>query len=189
MVRQTEIAVPAAPVASPQPSRFLKTVLGRDWKVAFPFVLPMVIIMVGLILWPIIDAIILSTTSLNFLTGETVYVGFRNYVRLMSSSDYHLAIRNTIEFTLWSLTLKIITGMIIALILNSRLPYRSFLSGVMLLPWIVPEIVTALAWKSIFDPIFGGLNPILLGIGIIDRPLGWLSDPNLAMASIIAVNV
>jgi multiple sugar transport system permease protein len=189
MDRQTQIAMPAAPAVSPRVSRHLKAVLGRDWKVAIPFVLPMVVIMVGLILWPIIDAIILSTTSLNFITGETVYVGLRNYVRLFSSSDYELAIRNTIEFTLWSLGVKIVTGMIIALILNSRLPYRSILSGIMLLPWIVPEIVTALAWKSIFDPIFGGLNPILLGLGVIERPLGWLSDPNLAMSSIITVNV
>ena len=189
MVRQTQIAVPAAPAVSPRLARHLKAVLGRDWKVAIPFVLPMVVIMVGLILWPIIDAIILSTTSLNFITGETVYVGLGNYVRLLSSSDYRLAIRNTMEFTLWSLSLKIVTGMTIALILNSRLPYRNILSGIMLLPWIVPEIVTALAWKSIFDPIFGGLNPILLGLGVIERPLGWLSDPNLAMSSIIAVNV
>ena len=79
--------------------------------------------------------------------------------------------------------------MTIALILNSRLPYRNVLSGIMLLPWIVPEIVTALTWKSIYDPLFGSLNPILLGAGIIDRPQGWLSDPNLAMPSIIAVNV
>ena len=189
MDRQTQIAMPAAPAVSPRLSRHLKAVLGRDWKVAIPFVLPMVVIMVGLILWPIIDAIILSTTSLNFITGETVYVGLRNYVRLFSSSDYALAIRNTMEFTLWSLSLKIVTGMTIALILNSRLPYRNILSGIMLLPWIVPEIVTALAWKSIFDPIFGGLNPILVGLGVIERPLGWLSDPNLAMSSIIAVNV
>jgi multiple sugar transport system permease protein len=189
MHRQTQIAVPAAPAVSPRLALHLKAVLGRDWQVAIPFVLPMVVIMVGLILWPIIDAIILSTTSLNFLTGETVFVGLRNYTRLFSSSDYALAIRNTMEFTLWSLSLKTVTGMIIALILNSRLPYRSLLSGIMLLPWIVPEIVTALAWKSIFDPIFGGLNPILLGLGVIERPLGWLSDPNLAMSSIIAVNV
>ena len=79
--------------------------------------------------------------------------------------------------------------MTIALILNSRMPARGLFSGIMLLPWIVPEIVTALAWKSIYDPMFGGLNPILLGTGIIDRPLGWLSDPHLAMASVIAVNV
>ena len=79
--------------------------------------------------------------------------------------------------------------MTIALILNSRVPLPRPAVGIMLLPWIVPEIVTALAWKSIYDPLFGGLNPILLGLGIIDRPLGWLSDPQMAMGSVIAVNV
>ena len=55
-----------------------------------------------------------------------------------------------------------IVCMTIALLLNSRLPFRNVLTGLMLLPWIVPEVVTAMAWRSIFDPIFGGLNPILL---------------------------
>lgn len=170
-------------------ARRLKNIFGRDWKVAFPFVLPMVLIMVGLIMWPFINAIFLSTTSLNFLTGQTVDVGFRNYQRLLTSSDYILSIQNTLSFTFWSLSIKFVTGLTIAMILNSRIPYRNLISGIMLLPWIVPEIVTALAWKSIFDPIFGGLNPILLGLGIIQQPLGWLSDPQLAMPSVIAVNV
>jgi len=169
--------------------RRLRNALGRDWSVGYPFVLPMIILMAGLIAYPFIDAIGLSTTTFNFLTGETVNVGLRNYVKLFSSSDYRLAIGNTFTFTLWSLGLKLTIGMVIALILNSRLPYRNVLSGIILLPWIVPEIVTALAWKSIFDPIFGGLNPILMGAGLIDQPMGWLSDPHLAMPSIIAVNV
>jgi multiple sugar transport system permease protein len=167
----------------------LESVLGRDWKIALIFVLPTVLIMVGLIFWPFVNAILLSLTSLNFLTGETVNVGLRNYQRLFSNSDYLLSMENTIRFTLWSLAIKFATGMTIALILNSRLPARGLLSGIMLLPWIVPEIVTALAWKSIYDPIFGGLNPILLGTGVVDRPLGWLADPHLALPSVIAVNV
>ncbi len=167
----------------------LQKILGRDWKVAYLFVAPLVIIMVGLILWPFISAIMMSTTSLNFTTGKTVSVGLRNYQRLFVSSDYLLAIANTIQFTIWSLGVKFLAGMMIALILNSRMPFRNILSGVMLLPWIVPEIVTALAWKSIYDPIFGGLNPILIGLGLIDQPVGWLSDSHLAMGSVIAVNV
>jgi len=149
----------------------------------------MVVIMLGLILYPFINAIILSTTSLNFLTGATVNVGFRNYERLLTNSDYLLSMSNTIRFTIWSLSVKFVTGMTIALLLNSRLPFRNILTGLMLLPWIVPEIVTALAWKSIYDPIFGGLNPILMNLGLINQPLGWLSDPNMAMPSVIAVNV
>ena len=167
----------------------LEMLFGRDWKVGYLFVLPMVLIMALLIFWPFVSAIFISTTSLNFLTGETTYVGFRNYQRLWTSSDFLQSMQNTIQFTFWSLTLKFVIGMTVALILNSRLPFRSLLSGIMLLPWIVPEIVTALAWKSIYDPMFGGLNPILQGAGIIDRPLGWLSDPGMAMGSIISVNV
>lgn len=189
MDSQTSVRLPNSASKVVQSKRWLRTVLGRDWKVAFPFVLPMVVIMAGLILWPFIDALFLSTTTLNFLTGKTVYVGLRNYLRLFSNADYIQSIQNTFQFTLWSLSIKTVTGLTIALVLNSRLPFRNVLSGIILLPWIVPEIVTALAWKSIFDPIFGGLNPILLGLGIISHPLGWLSDPNLAMPSVIAVNV
>ena len=167
----------------------LKTVLGNDWKVAYPFILPMVLIMGGLILWPFIDAIRISTTQLNFLTGKTSYVGFDNYARLPGNSDYLLSLNNTVTFTFWSILIKFITGMTIALLLNSRLPWRNVISGIMLLPWIVPEVVTALTWRSIYDPLFGGLNPILSSLGWIDRPVGWLSDPNLAMMSIITVNV
>ncbi|MEO5808432.1 ABC transporter permease subunit [Devosia sp.] len=170
-------------------SRWARRVLGRDWQTGYLFVLPMVIIMGGLIFWPFISAIMLSLTAFNFSTGETYNVGIRNYQRLFSNSDYILALKNTISFTFWSLAFKFVIGMIVALILNSRLPYRSILSGIMLLPWIVPEIVTALAWKSIYDPLFGGLNPMLMAARIIDRPLGWISDPNMAMGSVISVNV
>ncbi len=175
--------------ASVKRNKTMEKILGKDWKVALPFVLPMVIIMVGLIAYPFLHAVSMSTTSLNFLTGETVNVGFRNYEKLLDNSDYLLSMQNTIQFTIWSLTVKFITGMSIALLLNSRLPLRNVITAIMLLPWIVPEIVTALAWKSIYDPIFGGLNPILQTFGIIDQPQGWLSDPNLAMPSVIAVNV
>jgi multiple sugar transport system permease protein len=178
------------PVAAPQlGSAWFRRVLGRDWYVGYLFVLPMVAVMAGLIFWPFVSAMMTSTTSFNYTTGETFSVGFRNYQRLLSNSDYLQALNNTVTFTAWSLSLKFVIGMTIALILNSRLPFRNVLSGIMLLPWIVPEIVTALAWKSIYDPLFGGLNPILQGLGVINQPLGWLSDPHMAMGSIISVNI
>ncbi len=175
--------------ASVASARRWQSILGRDWKVAFFFVLPMLLIMGGLIFWPFVDAIILSTKTLNLQTGEMINVGIRNYQRLFTNSDYLLSIQNTLQFTFWSLAVKFVAGMTIAMILNSKVPMRGLLSAIMLLPWIVPEIVTALAWKSIYDPIFGGLNPILQGLGVIDKPLGWLSDPQMAMPSVIAVNI
>ncbi len=167
----------------------LNAILGRDWKIALPFILPTIILMVGLIFWPFVDALIGSMKVRSFLTGQETFVGLKNYTRLWQDSDFRRSLTNTFEFTFWSLFVKFIVGLSIALILNSRLPFRSLLTGIMLLPWIAPEVVTALAWRNIFDPIFGGLNPILQGLGIIDRPRAWLAETQLALPSVIAVNV
>jgi multiple sugar transport system permease protein len=170
-------------------SRRVEAIVGRDWKVALMFVLPMVVIMAGLIFWPFINAILLSLTTRNIVTRTDQFVGLRNYQLLWKDADFRGAVSNTILFTVASVACKSVIGMTIALLLNSRLPFRNVLTGLMLLPWIVPEVVTAMAWRSIYDPIFGGLNPILLQLGLIDHPRGWLSEPLLAMPSVISVNI
>lgn len=166
----------------------MRTLFGRDWKVAIPFIAPLVTIMVGLILWPFINAVWISFTVRNIRRQE-VFVGLQNYQRLLTDVDFIGAVNNTIVFTVASVVLKLIVGMTIALLLHSRIPFRTIFTGLMLLPWIVPEVVTAMAWRSIYDPIFGGLNPILQGLGLIDRRVGWLSESQLALPSVIAVNI
>jgi multiple sugar transport system permease protein len=166
----------------------MEMLLGPDWKVALPFVLPMVILMVGLIFWPFINAILISFTTRS-ITRTDQWVGLANYVRLWSDPDYRSTVNNTVVFTVASIVSKLIIGMMIALLLNSRIPLRNVLTGIMLLPWIVPEVVTAMAWRSIYDPIFGGLNPMLQALGLIHRRVAWLAEPNLAMPSVIAVNI
>jgi multiple sugar transport system permease protein len=178
-------AVAAAPRRRTSAMRML---FGRDWNIALPFIAPLVTIMVGLILWPFINAVYISFTTRN-IRREEVFVGLANYERLLSDVDFIGAVQNTIWFTVISVLLKLIVGMTIALLLHSRIPFRTALTGLMLLPWIVPEVVTAMAWRSIYDPIFGGLNPILQGLGLIDRRVGWLSEPALALPSVIAVNI
>ncbi|HLA43947.1 MAG TPA: sugar ABC transporter permease, partial [Aggregatilineales bacterium] len=195
MDKQAGLTPPVAlsqPSISGRPARInviLARILGRDWKIALPFVLPIIILMGGFILYPFVNAINISLHTRSLITRTEVYVGLDNYTRLLDDSDFIRTLNNTIEFKVASVIIKFFVGMTIALTLNSRLPFRSILTAIMLLPWIVPEVVTALAWRSIYDPIFGGLNPILQEIGIIDRRVGWLSESHLAMPSVIAVNV
>ncbi|MBX3081460.1 MAG: ABC transporter permease subunit [Anaerolineae bacterium] len=170
-------------------TRRIERLLGRDWRIALPFVLPVVIIMVGLIAWPFINAILLSMTTRSLINGTTQYVGMSNYARLLTDTDFIVSVKNTLTFTFASVGVKFVVGMGIALLLHGKLPFRNVLTGLMLLPWIVPEVVTALTWRSIYDPIFGGLNPLLQGLGLISRPMAWLAEPALAMPSVIAVNV
>ena len=84
MAKRATTSVPAlVQRTSASRSRRLEAILGRDWKVALPFVLPLVIIMAGLILWPFINAILLSLTVRNIVTRSNQYVGLANYIRLL----------------------------------------------------------------------------------------------------------
>lgn len=162
--------------------------LGKDWKIAVLFVAPMVILMAGLILYPFLNAVYMSM-FVRTINRQEVFVGLDNYRRLLTDTQFTGSISNTIRFTVISVAAKLVVGLIIASLLNSKLPFRNVLSGIMLLPWIVPEVVTALTWRGIFDPLFGTLNPLLKSLGIINRDVGWLSEPGLALASVIAVNI
>jgi multiple sugar transport system permease protein len=169
-------------------TRRLERLLGKDWMIAMVFVAPMVILMAGLILYPFLNAIYLSMFTRN-IERQEVFVGLQHYSRLWRDREFIESVSNTIRFTVVSVGIKLIVGLTIALLLNSKIPFRSVLSGLMLLPWIVPEVVTALMWRSLFEVQTGGLNPLLRGLGLIERNIGWLSEPGLALSSVIAVNV
>ncbi len=176
----------------------LQRLLGPDWKVAIPFVLPMVILMTGLILYPFAEAVRLSFTA-RTITNPTNFVGLQNYRDLIQDRFFRDAVKVSVMYTAYSIIFKIVVGMISALLLHNLTRGRSILTGLVLLPWIIPTVVTALAWRSIFDPIFGGLNKflvqthlgnLLLGLHIVERvPASWLGDSHLALQSIILVNV
>src|SRR5690349_22810985 len=91
-----------------QRSRRMEAIFGRDWKVALPFVLPLVIIMAGLILWPFINAIMMSMTVRSLVTRTEQYIGLANYERLLQDSDFIRSVTNTIVFTLVSVAVKFV---------------------------------------------------------------------------------
>lgn len=176
----------------------LRQVLGPDWTIALPFIVPVIILMGGLIAFPFFEAIRLSFTARS-VKNVTYFVGLQNYRDLLHDSFFKQAVRNTIVFTTYSEIFKVTAGLIAALILHNLKRGRAILTGMVLLPWIVPTVVTALTWRSIFDSISGGLNPIisflhlapiLQGLHLIDSPRpSWLGGTNLAMPSVIFVNV
>ena len=174
--------------SSPQSLR-LQRILGRDWKLAFVFIAPIVVLMVLFIAWPFLRAIYTSMTIRDITTRTNVFVGLDNYIQLYQDVFYQQAVVATVKYTTYSIIFKVFFGMIAALLLHGQKRLRNVLTALVLLPWIIPSVVQALTFKSILDPIFGGLNPILMGLGIIDQPVAWLSDPDLAMRSVVAVNV
>ncbi len=171
--------------------------LGVDWKAAYPFVGPMVLLTVGLIAIPFLNAIRLSFTARH--GADTVFVGLDNYAALWGDSFFRTSVGNTVVYTVYSEVFKVTAGLVAALLLHQLRRGRAIVTGLVLLPWVIPTVVAAVSWRSIFDPLFGSLNVVLsaLGIGpfleqigfVNEWPTAWLADPDLAMPAVIIVNV
>lgn len=195
------MAVESAPQASqsqsqrltaPQSSPFWRhsrRLLGRDWPVGFLFVAPTVILLFGLIGYPLFDALRLSFYNVTGITNRG-FVGLDNYERLWSDRQFRESVWITVQYATISVFFKFWIGLAAAMVLNREgLRFRSIFTGLVLLPWIVPEVVAALTWRGLYDPIFGGLNVLLLELGIIDQGISWLGNFDLALPAVINVNV
>ncbi|WP_246274851.1 ABC transporter permease [Phytohabitans houttuyneae] len=171
--------------------------LGRDWRLAALFLAPTAVLVGGLVLLPIARSVVTSTTERH--GQDSVFVGLDNYLALASDEQFRTGVLNSFVFTAYAEVFKVVLGLSAALLLHHRRRGRSVLAGLLLLPWVVPTVVTAFSWRSLLDPIFGsvnmlltqsGIGPLLVTLNLVDSwPAGWLSDPSLAMPSVILVNV
>lgn len=117
------------------------------------------------------------------------FVGLENYIWLWSDTVFWLSVFNTLLYTFVATVLKFVLGLWLALVLNQNLRFKNFFRAIILLPWVVPTVLSALAFWWIFDSQFSIISFVLLEWGLIDRPINFLGDPTLARASVIAANV
>ena len=134
-------------------------------------------------------AVYLSLTQ-KFVGMPPVFVGFENYIRLASDGFFQRAVANSFVFTFWSVAVKLVLGMVMALVLMSKIRFRSLFTGLLLIPWVAPTVVSALNFLWIYDGSLGVLNYLLVKVfRILPQGVGWLSEAGTAMASVIFVNV
>ncbi|WP_329011298.1 ABC transporter permease subunit [Micromonospora rifamycinica] len=187
--------------ASPRPRPGPRTApgrrLGRDWRLAATFLAPTAVLVGVLVLLPIAWSVVTSTTERH--GQDSVFVGLANYLALTDDEQFHTGVVNSFVFTAYAEVFKVVLGLSAALLLHHRRRGRAVLAGLLLLPWVVPTVVTAFSWRALLDPIFGsvntlltesGIGPLLVRAHLVDSwPAGWLSEAALAMPSVIGVNV
>jgi multiple sugar transport system permease protein len=187
----------ASPPPGPGSLTAIQRRLGRDWRLAAVFLTPTAVLVGVLVLVPIVRSVITSTTERH--GADNVFVGLGNYAALAGDEQFRTGVVNSFVFTAYAEIFKVVLGLAAALLLHNRRRGRAVLTGLLLVPWVVPTVVTAFSWRSLLDPIFGSVNALLTSSGIgplletlhlVDTwPAGWLSDPSLAMPSVILVNV
>jgi multiple sugar transport system permease protein len=170
----------------PQPRR--QRLLEDERWLAFMLLVPTVILLGLFIAYPFVRGILLSVTNTRVgVAGD--FVGFANYYKIWNDSIFRTAVYNTFLYTAVTTVFKLGLGLWLAILLNRNFRGKAFTRAFILLPFIIPTVLSTFAWKWMFDPTFSVLNWTLYHAGIIQTRIGWLTDPTLALGSVIIVNV
>jgi multiple sugar transport system permease protein len=117
------------------------------------------------------------------------WIGIENYEFLVTDSVFRLSVFNTFLYTVVASAIKFALGLWLALLLNKNIPFKSFVRAIVLLPFIVPTVLSAIAFWWIYDAQFSIVSWVLVKMGVMDHYINFLGDPNLARMSTIIANV
>jgi multiple sugar transport system permease protein len=141
---------------------------------------------------PIVYNVMLSfehTSPATIANVTAPYAGLDNYRFIQNDPTSRAAIVRTLEFTAGSLLGQFIIGFALALLFTLRFPGRTLARSLVIVPWLLPLIVTGVIFRFLFQAEGGAVNALLMDVGLADRPIQWLNDPHLAPWTILIANI
>jgi multiple sugar transport system permease protein/alpha-1,4-digalacturonate transport system permease protein len=164
-------------------SALLRWYSKNSLKIApYTFIAPNIILFLVFMILPILATIYISFFKWDIL-GSPEFVGFANYVKLFKDSVFWTSIWNTVYYTIFTVPLSMIFGLLGALLLNRKVPLRAFFRGVFFAPVVVSLVATGLIWSWLYNPNYGLFNLLLSQFGI--QPVNWLSSSAWSMPAVI----
>lgn len=181
---------PSSPRAKPHTvgSRLRKALKG-DKSLAYLLVIPAFLLVGFFAVYPFAIALWNSVSSVDLFTGKRTFVGFDNFLAVISDPFVLTATWRSVVWTVSNMVLQVIVGVLVAMLLNLKLRGQRVARALVLVPYMVPAIVAALIFQYMFNDVTGVVNYLMQSAGLIDKPLGWLSNPDLIMITIVIVNV
>ncbi|MGH7596420.1 MAG: carbohydrate ABC transporter permease [bacterium] len=150
--------------------------------------LPVLIPVFFLSVIPLLRGIYLGFTD--YRLGDPIrFNGLDNYAQMLRDVYFWQSFKVGFLWTLIVTAGQVILGLGLALLLNLKVRFTSFYSVFMLVPWAMPPIVRGIVWKQVYDPDTGLLNAFLLGLGILDKPINWLSSFEYAIPAVIIAGI
>ena len=170
-----------------EPSLMERLMTNRDW-LGFWFMLPAAAFLILFLAYPLGLGVWLSFTDARLGRGGE-FVGLENYGFLIDDPTFWLTVFNTILYTTVASTIKFAIGLYLALLLNERLPFKAIIRAIVLIPFIVPTVLSAIAFWWLFDPQFSIISWSLMKMGMITQYINFLGDPWNARWSVIFANI
>src|SRR6266576_2632378 len=182
-----EAVTPSVYAGSPRRGPITRLLEDERWLAMF-LLLPTLVLLGLFIAYPFIEGVRLAVTDAKVgIPGH--FVGLQNFEKIWNDDIFHVAVWNTCVYTAVATVFKLVLGLWLALLLNHNFKGKAFTRAFILLPFIIPTVLSTLAWKWMFDPTFSVFNWLFWKLSIINSRINWLGDPELAMASVMLVNV
>jgi multiple sugar transport system permease protein len=181
---RVEVALPHPRTAQ---RRALERLLENERLLAFALLTPTVVLLGAFIAYPFVMGVWFSLSSIS-VGNPAEFVGLKNFVKAWNDSIFQTAFKNTFYYTFWATILKLALGMWLALLLNRHFRGKRIVRASMLLPFIIPTVLSTFAWRWMFDPTFSVLNWLLYRTGFIVTKIPFLSDGDYGMWCAIVVN-
>jgi multiple sugar transport system permease protein len=182
-----EAAQPAAQaVLTGRPLRFREW-LEREAVFSWIMLTPPLLFLVAFLGYPFVYGIYLGFVNRQ-VAQASVFVGLGNFEKLWNDPIFWQAVWNTFRFTGAATVLKLAGGLAMALVMHQNFRMKGLTRAVLLLPFIVPTVLSTVAWQWILDPGMGLFNRLLMFSGLVTQGPSWLGNPTLAMVSVILVN-
>lgn len=163
----------------------------REQRQAWVLLAPMLLVMFLLTGWPLFRTIWLSFTDAALIgsDGAANLIGFDNYLYALTDPDFVASIGRTLYFTVVSVVIEGVIGVLVALLLNQRFYGRNVLRVLVILPWALPTIVNAMMWRLNFNPDYGSVNALLTQLGVMDHYRSWLGTPTSALNAVMLADI
>jgi multiple sugar transport system permease protein len=184
------LAVSARPAGTSKDGRM--TTWRRQQLAAWLFLTPAILYVLFAFALPIIYNVMLSfeqTSPATIADLTAPFAGLANYRFILDDPTSRTAIVHTFEFTFGSLFGQFIIGFALALLFTLRFPGRTLGRSFIIVPWLLPLLVTGVIFKFLFQLQGGAVNQILMDVGLVHQPIDWLDDPHLALLTVLIANI
>jgi len=158
-------------------------------KINLVFVLPAMLIVFLLLLYPIFSSIYFSFTSKNLIRPYYKWIWFDNFKFVLTNPEFYRAFLNSIKWTILSITGQLLVGFIAALSLNKIPKFSGFYRTLLIIPWAFPAIVIAFSWKWILNDVYGFIPNLLTQLHITKENINFLADPKTAFWIVLFINI
>lgn len=154
------------------------------------YVLPALLVVTLVMLLPLVYTLVSSLFKVNIYNSEWGFVGLKNFQSIFKDQFFVLSIKNTLKWTVGSVTFQFLIGFLIANVLNMNgIAGKSGLRIALMVPWVLPGVVSVLVWQWMYHSDFGIINQVLKNLGLIEQSVSWVSSVNTAMMAAIIINV